>query len=433
MYLLRHSWFSCLAFVGLLTLTLQLGCRAQANPAEKPTTAEGRAWFESLPGVSRSTSQPMQEELTRLRMEKALPEDLAVAATAKNGPAWQAIFPDFTRQHTTGQIDRLFPGPALSWTAAELQKAKETLPRLAAIREQFAAEIERTERLDVPISAGLLSPPHALEVLQLGARLEVLFATYHLAEDDPASAVPSAALLFRTAWLLASEGTVTPRLAAGRIRASALRVLVAAHNHRLASVETSAAAVSLLTAELARWPADAVTWQRERAQGMLTYELVRGGHFLALLNDEELAELRGRNILKVTAKTVRQNVDADQLRYLTWMRRLIETSDRPYHLRLAELNKMQGELEALRNTPEFPVVAAMLLAEFQVVQQRQAEDFAQLRGVLLAFQQATGDEASMAVNPLTGRPIIIDTSAEEVVLRLVTTGNEPPFRLRKRS
>ena len=153
---LRHSWSFCLAIVGLLTLIAHAGCRAQASPAEKPTTAEGRAWFESLPGVSRSTSLALQEELAQLRMEQALPEHFAAVTAAETKTHWQAIFPDFTRQHTVGQIESVFPGPALTWTAAELQKAKETLPRLAAVREQFAAELTQATDLNLDLSDGIL-------------------------------------------------------------------------------------------------------------------------------------------------------------------------------------------------------------------------------------------------------------------------------------
>jgi hypothetical protein len=238
--------------------------------------------------------------------------------------------------------------------------------------------------------------------------------------------------MLRIARLLGNAGPVRSRLAAAVIRAHALRVLVATHNHSLAPPDVASSVVPLLEDELQHWPSDAETWRTEQTEALLAYELVRGGYFLSLLDENETKRLRSQNMLKVTAKSARQNVDADQLQYLQIARRLITAAEQPYPARLPEFAKIRSELADVQGTPSYPLVAGMLLlADFELVNQRQTEDLARVRSLRLAFQHARGDTAVTAENPLTGKMINAEISHEEIVVPAIPPGSEPAYRLRK--
>src|SRR5690606_13178354 len=117
----------------------------------------------------------------------------------------------------------------------------------------------------------------------------------------------------------------------------------------------------LLARQLADWPSDADAWIGERAQGLHTYEMIRGGYLLSILSEQELQTLRQEAGISSTVKAVARHIDADQHYYLAAMREVIDACDMPFFERRQRLAKIEHDLREIRNSPEFPLVAGRLL------------------------------------------------------------------------
>jgi hypothetical protein len=222
--------------------------------------------------------------------------------------------------------------------------------------------------------------------------------------------------MLRAARGLAREWNITTRVTAANLRTDALHVLDVVANHDYATRETHEKLLALLAAETDDWPSDAAAWIGDRAAGLVTYELIRDGYYLSLLEQSEVQRLRDDNLLDATATAVMRNLDGDELYYLQAMRRIIESCQQPYFERAGVLSEIRRELASREQAADYPLVAGrLLLGDFERGPLRQAEDLAQCLAWHVALAAATGDESLGAVaSPVTGQPLRVQVTPREV-------------------
>ena len=244
----------------------------------------------------------------------------------------------------------------------------------------------------------------------MGCRLEAVAAAVKIADGEPAEALPHLRTLLTTARFLASEPNVTTRVAAANIRRDALAVLATIVAHDRCSADLHQELFDLLSAETSDWPADAHAWVGDRAAGLLTYELVREGHYLSLLAADEVQRLKSQQNLEATARAALRNIDADERFYLQAMRQLIDACEQPYCQRIEVLNAIRRDLRDQERSSDYPLVAGtLLMADFETAQRHQAEDLARCQAWLVALGAALGRESTAPVtNSLTGQPYRVD-------------------------
>ncbi len=429
--------------IGSILLAVVAGCGKPTAVRPAPTSTEQRQAYAELPGLRRSPQPWLQEEYSRLRGERALPlqidrrmsgqENLVpTVSPAANLPTLKspagiqtpkadlktlaAIYPRFSRQHLADQIDGIFPTREMQLGPAELTQAHEILGRKRNERRQFAEAFRHLDRLGIPTSEGLLANLEVLDTIEVGSRLEIIHAATLLADNTPDAAWESLVLVRHVAALCLAEGNYAARMLAAKLHRDIIQLVLAMHNHQQTSSTIREQVFESVLSDAANWPDDSILWMGERAVGLHTYELVRDGYFLSLLSDAEMAPLRERNILNVTARTALRNVDNDQTFYLQTMRRMVEATAMPYAERLNLASSMQAECESLRGTPQYPLVAGMiLLTELENGIILQGEDKALWLALVTGLQQAHHvPRAEANVNPFTGEPFVMTVDDDSV-------------------
>jgi hypothetical protein len=400
--------------------------------------------YVDLPGLRSSPHAGLKAELALLVQERMTPQALdgqlagfrsqaRQPTTAGRRPLDESI-PAISRPLLKAQLDQVYRGGPLHLSPVQLEQARDVLRRWADDRLRFEQALDGCSGgLGMRIADGNLADVRFLDVLNLGCRLEALAAAEALAENEPEQSLPPLGVMLRAARLLAAEWNVTTRVSAANLRADALHVLDAIANHDLATRDTHARLAELLARETSDWPADAAAWVGDRTAGLLVYELVRDGHYLSLLEHDELQQLRDKGLVDATAKAVVRTLDADELFYLSTMRRIVESCRQPYFERVAVLGRIRGELAAREQSGDYPLVAGrLLLDDFEPGHERQAEDLARCTAWQIALAAATGTNSPAdIVSPLTGQPLRVQTSPHEVrVVGFLAPGDELTLAIR---
>lgn len=430
----------CVTRLLALVVALAGGCQKTTKPAQAPLSEEARARYAELAGLKRSQHPALKAEYEQLLAERSTPRDLERlqpaadrAAASREETAAQRLtktFPAFTRNALAEQLASVYPARSFAWGPAQLTKAREIRRRYDEARRKFRDDVSAAERsFGLKASDGPLADLSFLEALQIGCRLEGALAADALADGQPDEALASVQVMLQAVALLSHEWNLTCRLAAARLRVEALQALAAVVAHPQATQTTQLRSAELLAQQTANWPLDAQAWIGERASGLIAYELVRNGYYLSLLSREEIAELTKQEILQVTARTAIRNVDGDEAFYLAAMRKLIDACRRPPFERQPVLLELRAQLEALRSTPEYPLVAGqLLLTDFELAMRRVAEDLARCQAWSLAFRTALGPATQEPVtNSLTGLPFQFERTAYGVRVSGVCEPDEPVF------
>lgn len=418
---------------------LLLGCNERPHASAAMQVA-GR--YAPLPGLRASPNASLQAEFELLRQEGATPAQLATAAREGIAPAQRqaaplaqlnGAFPAFSRKLVEEQIDLLYPRKTLKIPASQRPGTRELLRSQAQARELFRLALPRDGcGLGLPLDQGLLVDLEFLEPLEIGCKLEVLDASEDIMEHRLEQVLTPLEIVLHTAHLLAAEKHLTTRLAAAKTRIEAFRVIERLSSHKFVSSQVLEQLLTVVRAELARWPSDANSLIGERAVGLHTYELVRDGNFASLLTPEEAARLEAQGILHSTIQTALKNIDADELFYLQAMRQLIEASRLPYHQRLATIQQIRQDLTAREQAGAYPLIAGtILLADFEEEQRLIAEDLARMQAwefaLSLALKRATATTAH--VNPLTGKPFVVVEERQHVRVGAIFPNRPDTIRL----
>ena len=430
---------------GLFLLLLVIaGCGKSSHPEPK-SVADARSYAQ-LDGLRRSPHQGLQAELARLEDEQLTPHQLA--ATRKTTPAETMVavrpdrlsvqaalreaYPALSRGMYQEQIERIDPDGDWRIGPVERELLRELIGRTEKHRERFRAALQQAENgFEIDPLVGPLAELEFFEPLELGCRLEGLLAVHYLADGEVADAAQSLDWMLLASERLAREPHVATRLLAAKMRAETLRLLQVIVKDSRCDAATLEAASQRIDQLLAQWPSDAQAWIGERASGLIVYEMVRDGHYLSLIDRQEVARLEKQHLLKTTARAVMGGIDEDQFFYLQSLRKLIESCDRPYCERIAAIAAIHQELAARESTQRYPIVAAMLLDDVHTVQRRQAEDLARSLAWRLALQIATGKRPPMPPpqNPLTGQPFVVQTSPNGVRLSGILLEADEPIEI----
>ena len=411
--------------------SLQIGCARSDLPATHPKGSAARhaRRYADLPGLAGAPHPGLKAELALLNAERMTPRALdqrlsgsiekTEAEPSRTSALLSAAIPPISRPLLATQLDKVYAGGPLVLSPIQVERGREVLLRCAAERERFRAALAAAGAAPMLLpSDGALADLQFLDAVRLGCRLEAVAIADLLGENEPAQALAPLEILLRAARLLAREWNVTTRLAAANLREDALHALAAIAAHERATSQTHERLLALVERETADWPPDAAAWIGDRAAGLATYELVRDGNYLSLLDGGEAQKLRESGLLAATAKAVMRNIDADEHFYLQAMRRMIEACRQPYYERAAVLEDIRRELEAREQTGQQPLIAGrLLLSDFEAAHRRQAEDLAGVLAWKLALAAAARrGPLQTALNPLTGENLAIEMTPQGAVV-----------------
>jgi hypothetical protein len=272
-----------------------------------------------------------------------------------------------------------------------------------------------------------------LDAARIGCLVEGLAAAETLAEGAPHEAISDLDLMLRVSAQLAREGQLNSRLTAVAIRREALQVLAAIANHPATTQPAISSLQQILTRHTADWPTDERVWSAERRRGLLVYELVRDGQYLAQLPHADRAELERLGLLTATGIAALKDVDADEAFYLRAMQFQIAAAQLPFFQRGEALAQLETELETRKQASDYPLVAgSLLLSDVAAIHRRLAEDRCRCEAWLIAL--AAANEQLLGPLPvclLTGQPYELQADREQVVLIAPGLPANEPVRIQR--
>lgn len=432
--------------ITLLLIATAAGCVRNEGGSAPAAAAKGADQYAALPGLRSTPHQRLGAELVLLTQERMTPLQLDAEAQARRAQhrslvvrrpgeaappplaaALHDAFPPLARGLVQSELDTIYLGGGLQLSPVQLQRGRELLARQAAARAKFRQAVSREgEGLGLRLADGILADLEVLDPLAIGCRLEAIAAADALDDNRPDDAILAAGFALTAAELLAEEWNVTTRVTAANLRADALEIVRAAAVHPLATRQTHQRLLDLLLRHTADWPPDERAWIGDRAAGLIAYELVRDGHYLALLSRDEVQRLKEQGILQVTARAARRNIDSDQLYYLQTMRQIVESCHEPYFRRKAALAAIRRDLVRREHTPDYPLIAGgLLLTDFETGHLRQAQDAARCQAWIAALSAALELPAVPLVSPVTGEPLTIERGPIIRVRGVLAPADEP--------
>ena len=395
------SWLFAALCLGLVA--------CHRHPPTHPKDQKPADYYGRLPGLSRTAHPGLQAELARIIDEGGTPELLAAETVPEPENAAAGLLSVLDREQALSileQSDSLVPKEGFQLSAERAAAVDRLLERYAPLRSRVEKMLRRTKsHFGIDFLAGFQADLSCIEVTEGAARLEMLAAVAALGRDDLQGATDSWGRILRLAACLAMEKHPTTRLRAVSIRQEAARLLEAILQHSGLRREHLDALWSLARQQLEDWPPDRLAWIGDRALGMWVYEVTRDGRLWEILTSEEKLALAEAGILSQMPQIVRQGIDGDQWYYLQAMRKIIDTSSRPYYRRKEVFQGIREDLHARRNDPQFPWVAGrLLLLDMEKGHERQAADRARWEAILLGLATATDRPSLVGVNPRTGKP-----------------------------
>jgi hypothetical protein len=401
--------------------------------------------YGGLRGAGDSSNAALRNEIDRIAEEGGTPRQLDESSVADDENLAMALT-DLVKKRRVQSVlsysEELLPTDWFHFDAIALEKVREFLqlhePALVQIDEALARP-----RCDFHLqhAAGYFADSHRVEYAVISARLKAFDAAVRIDDDGPDAAMGPLQAMFRLAACLGREKQVTCRLYAARMRHEALLVLAAIVADERTSQRTVGEVFALLREHLDGWTPDADTWIGDRALGMHLYEVVRDGHILDVLTDEEHDQLMDNSTRDEFIAAAQSQVDSDELFYLQTMRKVIAACERPSYQRgdvFAETQKALDELEAVG---EYPLVAGrMLLINIQRTQETQAADRAMCEAWALVLAHSLGvTPPPYSINPFSGIPYRLEREDGFVYLYAgmqaaegdVDAGDEQPITVRE--
>lgn len=426
------SLLRCWVIGGLLLCCALAGCSKKTTP---PKIAGEEGELVQLPRTFASPHQGLKDELDVLKQTAQLPRMLAERFpyyVAEKSPTTaytrlNRCYPPLSRSILADHIAELVPRASGLLGPVELAKTQELLARYAENRKELRAILrEHPTGPELPLAMGPLVDVECLDAAEIAIQIEVLAAAAALSTHHPAAAEEAIETGLKLAAWLAEEPSVTVRIVAAQTRHAALQSLAALITQRQADSATVERLHRVIDQQIATWPLDSQLWEGDRLQGLITYEIIRSGHYFSLLPADEMKTLEEQGILKTTARAVLKNIDDDEQFYLRAMRQMIEASNQPYFLRKSRLDTLRAELDNLRLQPLEPLIASsMLLVDFDAAHRWQAIDRSRMDAWSLALGAALGKDVSPIESQLTGELFRITAVEERLVISGVSVPDEP--------
>jgi hypothetical protein len=429
----RRQGLLLLAMALCLALPCSTGCRRDRSGS--PVDPDTIAAYGKLPGLRESHHPELRAELARLVSERATPAlltreaQLARRSAGDHNTTLEAadfacnpladIFPADLLRRAEPRAAELVASDQFQFSDSHLEAAAQFRELLEPQRQRFRESIQQPDfTFAVRHVDGLMADLSFIDAAQLGSRLEALWAAELIGRGRPDEAIEPLVSMLRAVGLLAAESHPATRMAAAHMRAEALHLLGAIARHPHVSHDAHVRLSRLLADQLAQWPPDANAWIGDRAQGLHTYELIRDGHLLSVLRPEEIREIEREEGQKALGSVEGESLDNDELFYLNAMRTIIDSCEQPYWRRKGVFQQIRKQLEELRNTDDFPLVAArVLLTDMEMGHQVQAQDRGRCEGWALALAAALGRKRpDYEANPLTGTPYRVREQADRITV-----------------
>lgn len=386
---------------------------AGSRPRTPPTHCTES--YGKLSGLKGTPHKELQDELARIIEEGGTPEQLSelTVAAAENVAAGLAElfppdkFPPKKIRSILKDSDEIFLPKKLLLDPIRLQKAIDFRKKYDAQRLAARAALKRPQcDFGIQYMAGFLADLECIDVVRICARLEMYQAAESLADGKMDQAIDALEVMLRLASRLGAEKHGQARAQAAFVRTEAFVVLQAIVQHDKIARGHLERLHDAVRAQLKAWPSDAEATIGDRALGMHAYEMIRAHDVIGLLTPEEIEQFGKEGVLKeLTAATVR-SVDHDELYYLQTMRKIIDHCDRPYYLRVERFDAIAAELQEMRNSAEFPIVAArLLLPDIRKLHEMLAQDRANWEAWAWALALASATRRQpppWQTNPLTG-------------------------------
>lgn len=408
--------FVCVCCCALL-IVASIGCGRSTQPNE--LLAQRVRQLSSLPGV-RGTSHPqLAAEFQKIETLRQTPLQLEVGVSGNRYAPFIAAYPALSRPAVQREVTALWPSTSLRLEPGALQKARELLKQQAAARQRLERAIRETgPRPQLRLSDAVLADDEWLDAIETGCRLEGLAAADMLAEQQPAAALTPLGKMLHLSRQLSREQNLNARLAAVALRADATQVVHAIANHPTVTPATLLELQKLMALQLTDWPRDENVWIAERAHGLITYELVRGGHFSSILTANQQADLQLKCLSTSTASAALKNIDNDQLFYLRAMEQQIAAAKLPFWKRSTAMSSLETELQVRAEAGEFPLVAgSLLLKGISEIHRQLAEDRTRCEAWLIVLTMVCElPLGSPPPCPLTGQSYEISADREQVAV-----------------
>ena len=425
-----------------------LGCQ---RTSEEPvvSVANDFANVADLPLVRKTYHQELRKEVARLISEGATPalltRGLSPGDAQRVAPdvdpqrdfaaALEQVFPTKLRTSIEKRVAHIYPPDRFEFSRPKLRAAVLLAEELFDHRERYRElASESNDGFRLGHRRGLAMDTSFVDAVQLGNRLEALYVAGLLDQGQPQKSLDSLDVLLQMSQLLAQAQHLVPRVTAARLRGEALAVLEAIADHSYSTAETQRELLERIERRLAAWTQDSDAWLGERAHGLHTYELVRGGYLLSLLDYDEIRGYRDEYGIDQLGRQVLDNIDVDEMFYLTSMRNVIESCAQPFFQRQPLFRQINRQLDAMRETTSYPFVAdQLLLRELEQGYRWQALDRARFRAWQLALSTAIGQPPDeLPVNPLTGLHFILDLRSDKVIVDAIDPERrEPPVVVRR--
>lgn len=400
------------SFASLALAGCRPSVRATSSPP-KPTSTAGLQYFASLPGLKATNHALLQAEYARLEEEKQTPLQIDAAlppakTKTSSTPPLQDLeraFPLLSRQLVLQQVAEAYPQDGFAMTPAQQERAKELLIRYKYGRALFSQCLPASRSgYGLQTAHGYLAKYDFLDVLEIGVRLSLLSAADHLRSGDFPAAIDELQLASEALAPLAKEPSLLARSTATRLRSE----WCAATNLQLQSLvlpqDLRQALLQSIRFQQSQLLPAAFHFSAERAAGLLVYEWVRQGSFLSLLSSEEVQKLTDQGLLPATRQAAQQNVDEDELFYLTQMRQLITASSSPYFTQAKTFQNITDQLAQRQKEGTYPLLAARLLQDLQAASRWIALDETHLASHEIALA------TSLSVQPQSSETCPLDGS-----------------------
>lgn len=394
-----------------------VGCNRSSQPAD--ALAQQARRLLSVPGLRGSSHPQLAAELQKIEATRQTPQQLEAGVSGNAYAPFIVAYPALSRSAIQHDVNSIWPVTSLSLEPGALQKAREFLQQQAAARQRFERAIRETaQRPQLRLIDAVLVDDEWLDAIQTGCRLEGLAAADMLAEQQPAAALAPLAKMLLLSRQLSREQNLNARLAAISLRADATQVVHAIANHPAVTPDTLQDLQKLIAAQLSDWPSDERIWIAERAHGLLTYELIRAGHFTTLMTTKQQAELQRNGLVTSTGTAALKNIDTDELFYLRAMEQQINAAKLPYWQRKESIESLETELQTRAESGEFPLVAgSLLLPGVSKIQRQLAEDRTRCEAWLIVLTTICElPLGSPPPCPFTGQPYEIWVDQERVVI-----------------
>ncbi len=362
----RYFWIiGASAIVAMLGFCVGCGRREQESK---------KLEVESLPYLQQTHHPELRAELARLLADQATPQLLEQSAYGRPSSGSSASRTKNADQElneivdvqslrlTLQRLSRFYPSGRLQMSGVDLQKGRELRKQCSQQLDAYRAVFHREDyQFRISLLVGLMADLTVLDHARLAHRLEGLEAAEILATGKPESALLPLRNMLRIDARLAAVKHVTARLTAARLRAEALQVVAAIVEHQQCTPVLQRELLTLMESQLERWPADADAWLGDRALGLHAYEMVRAGQLLSILTAEEIEDLKNGRNLQAFSDAVMMSLDEDEWFYLSTMRRVIDSCAKPYYERLSTLEEINDQVDALQDTPRYPLFATRVL------------------------------------------------------------------------